>query len=96
MKTTGMPKGFSEVPREFMLYMLVRDGKILFISAGKDVWVAAERLRARYKADRVLYMPTSYLKAEETVAALVAHYQPPYNFKSQSIQLAELSAILEN
>ena len=96
MKTSGLPQGFSEVPREFMLYMLVRAGRVIFVSAGKDVWAGAERLWARYKADRVLYMPTSYLKAEETVAALVAHYQPPYNFKSQSIQLAELSAILEN
>ena len=94
LKTTGVPRGWSEVPTDFMLWMLVRDGKVLFVSAGKKFWGTAERLAVKYKADRILYMPTSYLNAEETVAALVAHYQPPYNFRAQSVQLAELDAIL--
>lgn len=93
-KSTGIPKGWSEVPQDFMLYMLVRAGKVLFVSAGKDIFPVAAKLQKKYKADRVLYMPTSYLNSEETVAALIAHYQPPYNFKTQSAQLAELDALL--
>lgn len=95
-RSTGTPKGFTDLPMDFVLYMIIGNGRVLFISAGKDPWATATRLRKKYKADRIIYMPTSYLKAEETVAALVAHYQPPYNFKSQSIELAELDAILEN
>lgn len=95
-RSSGVPKGFSEMPRGFMLYMLIANGKVVFISAGKSPWATAERLCVKYRADRVLYMPTSYLNSEETVAALVEHYQPPYNFKARSIQLSELTAILEN
>lgn len=93
-RSTGVPKGWSELPSGYFLYMLVAAGRIVFVSAGKDPWAVATRLQRKYKADRVLYMPTSYLKAEEAVAALVAHYQPPYNFKAQSTQLAELDALM--
>ena len=95
LRTTGVPKGFTELMREYMIYMLIRDGKVVFISAGR-YFATAEKLFSKYQADRILYMPCMIDAAEETVAALVAHYQPPYNFKSQSYQLAELSAILEN
>ena len=95
-KSSGVPKGFVELPMGFMLWMIVRDGKVLFISAGKNWWGTAERLCKKYKGDRILYMPTSYLNSEETVAALVEHYQPPYNFRAQSYQLAELDAILSS
>ena len=95
-QASAQPQGFSELPMGFVLWMLVRHGRVVFISAGKEIWGVAARLQKKYKADRILYMPTSYLNAEETVAALVAHYQPPYNFKSQSIQLAELDAILSS
>ena len=93
-KTTGVPKGWFELPTDFMLWMIVAGGKVLYVSAGKDFYGLASRLCKKYKGDRVLYMPTSYLNAEETVAALIAHYQPPYNFRAQSYQLAELDAIL--
>ena len=93
IRTTGVPKGFTELSREYMIYMLIRDGKVVFISAGKN-FAAAEKFYSKYQADRIVYMPCMIDAAEEVVAALVAHYQPPYNFKSQSIQLAELDAIL--
>lgn len=95
IETTGMPEGFNELPlgRHFV-YILVRSGRVIFVSAGRDPWAVAMGLKAKFKADRILYQQVLHVMADGIVAGLIDRYQPPYNFKAHSIELAELSALL--
>jgi hypothetical protein len=92
--TTGTLKEFSELPQGYFIYIIIRSGKVIFISAGMDPWRTATILKQKYQADRILYKSSTMNKAINEVAILIEKYQPPYNFKAQSIQLAELDAIL--
>ncbi len=96
LKTTGLPEGFSELPSGFFIYMVVSLGRVQFISAGIDPWGVAEKFRSKFKADRVLYRRASVDTAWLEVENLIEKYHPPYNYKPQSAQLAELDTILES
>lgn len=93
-KTTGLPKGFSELPQGYFIYIIVALGRVQFISASVNPWEVAEKFRKRFRGDRVLYKQTSFNTAEAEIAKLIEQYQPPYNYKAESIQLSELNALL--
>ena len=92
--TTGLPPGFSELPRGYFVYMIIGSGKIKFVSHGRDPWDVMVRNKNRYKGDRILYRQVPIETAERVASDLIKRYHPVYNSDSRSTHLTELDDIL--